>query len=84
MGVARQANVLARAKKSPRLRLDELVTQSEAAEIRGVTVAAITELVRRKRLRVVERFGLKLLFRKEVEEFAKQAPGPKALKRKRA
>ena len=82
MAVKRQANILARAKKSPRL--EDLITQSEAAAIRNVSVAAINELAQRKRLQVVERFGRKLLYRSEVESFEKQAPGPKARKRMRA
>lgn len=82
MAIKRQGNILARPKTSPRL--DDLITQSEAAAIRNVSVAAINELVQRKRLQVVERFGRKLLYRHEVESFVKQAPGPKALKRKRA
>lgn len=45
---------------------DDLITQTEAAELRNSTVAAINELVRRGRLRSVERFGKTLVFRSDV------------------
>lgn len=53
------------------------MTQAEAAAHRKVTLAAINELVQRKRLRVVEMFGRRLLIRAEVEGFAKLKTGPK-------
>jgi hypothetical protein len=56
---------------------NELMTQAEAAKARGVTLASINELVQRKRLRVVEMFGKKLVYRSEVEGFAKLKSGPK-------
>jgi hypothetical protein len=57
---------------------EDLITQAEAAKVRGVTLASINELVQRGRLRVVELFGRKLLYRAEVESFRKLKTGPKA------
>jgi excisionase family DNA binding protein len=47
----------------------ELITQTEAAELRGVTVAAINELIKRGRLKAVEMYGRSLVYRSEVEAF---------------
>jgi excisionase family DNA binding protein len=66
---------------------EDLITQAEAARLRGVSLASINELVQRGRLRVVELFGRKLLYRAEVESFRKLKTGPKARRpptRKRA
>jgi hypothetical protein len=63
-------------KKSPDL--SELITPTQAARIRGVTRAAITSLIRRRRLRTVEIAGRPFLRRSEVENFAPEKPGPKA------
>jgi hypothetical protein len=61
----------------------DLVTQAEAAEIRGVSRAAITDLVKRGRLRTVELFGKKLVYRSEIENFAPEYKGwPKGKPRK--
>jgi excisionase family DNA binding protein len=49
--------------------LDKMVTQAEAAEIRGVSVQAINYLVKNGRLRSVKVAGRVLLFRDEVEKF---------------
>jgi hypothetical protein len=56
---------------------DELITQSEAAQLREVTVAAISALVQRGRLRSVERFGKLLVYRSEVLAFEREKPGRK-------
>lgn len=56
---------------------EDLITQAEAAKLRGVSLASINELVQRGRLRVVELFGRKLLYRAEVESFRKLKTGPK-------
>lgn len=56
---------------------DELITQSEAAQLREVTVAAISALVQRGRLRSVERFGKVLVYRGEVMAFEREKPGRK-------
>ena len=57
--------------------MDDLITQSEAARIRGISLPSINELVRRGRLRSKEVFGKKLVYRSEVEAFEKEKPGPK-------
>jgi hypothetical protein len=53
---------------------DDWITQTEAANLRGVTVAAITQLVRRGRLRTVERYGRALVSLSEVQAF-EPSPG---------
>lgn len=55
----------------------DLITIAEAARLRGVSRSAISELVRRGRLRSIEMFGRVLVYRSEVESFQKQKPGPK-------
>lgn len=52
--------------QSANAELDDLITQSEAAELRGSNVPAINELVRRGRLRSLKRFGKTLVYRSEV------------------
>jgi hypothetical protein len=37
--------------------MGKLITQAEAAKLRGVTVAAINYLVKMKRIRTVEKYG---------------------------
>ena len=59
----------------------DLITISEAAEIRGASVSAISHLVRRGRLRSVERFGKTLVYRSDVQEFEPDKPGPKTEKK---
>lgn len=61
----------------------DLITQAEAARIRGVTPASIAELVTRGRLRHVQMFGKRLVFRSEVEAFEREHKGwPKGKPRK--
>lgn len=55
--------------------LDGLITQAEAARLRGVTPVAILDLIRRGRLRAVEIAGLKLLRRSDVENFERKPGG---------
>jgi hypothetical protein len=55
----------------------DLITQKEAALIRGATTAAIGDLIKRGRLKTVELFGKRLVYRSEVENFAKERSGPK-------
>ncbi len=57
-----------------------LITVTEAAELRGVSRAAIHELVQRGRLRCERMFGRVLLYRSEVLLFEKDKPGPKTEK----
>ena len=55
--------------------LSELVSQREAAEMRGVTVQAIHFLVQRGRFTTVEVSGKKFLLRKEVEAYMPDVGG---------
>jgi hypothetical protein len=50
-----------------------LISQAKAAEMCGMTRAAIHDLVRRQRLRSVEVEGRDLVYLKEVEAFEKEA-----------
>ena len=60
--------------------LEDLVTQAEAARIRGVSREAIYGLVGRGKLRVVEIGGQKFVRRSEVESYEPQAGGRPASK----
>jgi len=55
----------------------DLISQAEAARIRGVSRAAIRDLIRRERLRSVSIGGRELVYRSEVEAFQKDKPGPR-------
>ena len=57
--------------------MSDFVTVTEAASMRGVSRAAMHELVQRGRLRSIRMFGRVLLYRSEVEAFEKDKPGPK-------
>ena len=57
--------------------VSDLMTVAEAASLRGVSRAAIYELIQRGRLRSVSMFGRVLLYRSEVLTFEKEKPGPK-------
>jgi excisionase family DNA binding protein len=52
---------------------DELITQTQAAEMRGVSVQAISGLVKRGKLKTVMIGRRRFLLRSEVEKFK---PGP--------
>jgi len=58
--------------------LEDLISQAEAARMRGVNRAAIRDLIRRGRLRTVTVAGRELVIRSEIEKFEKQKPGPKS------
>jgi excisionase family DNA binding protein len=62
------------------MNLDDLISQADAAELRGVSRASVNELVKRGRLRTVEIGGKIFLYRSEVEKFEPQPGGrpPKA------
>ena len=65
--------------------LNDLISQAEAAGIRGVSRASINELVKRGRLRTVEIGRKTFLYRSEVLNFEPQVggrPSKKAGKRK--
>jgi excisionase family DNA binding protein len=67
-------------KKTEKSRIVDMsmfVTIAEAAELRGVSRAAIHELVQRGRLSSERMLGRVLLYRSEVESFEKDKPGPK-------
>jgi excisionase family DNA binding protein len=53
----------------------DLITQAEAARIRGVTREAIYDLVARGKLTVTEIGGQKFLKRSEVENYKPQTAG---------
>jgi excisionase family DNA binding protein len=55
----------------------DLITVRQAARLRGVTPRAIYELIQRGRLIAVERYGLTLVHKKEVESFEPLPPGRK-------
>jgi excisionase family DNA binding protein len=55
--------------------LSDLITQAEAARIRGVSRTAIAGLIARGNLSVVEIGGQKFLKRSEVENYQPQAAG---------
>lgn len=46
--------------------MNDLITQTEAAELRRVSLRSINNLIRRGRLRSVEQFGKTLVYRSEV------------------
>ena len=71
----RQGNYFMKKKeKSVIDNIDDLITVTEAAELRGVWRAALHELVKRGRLRAEKKFGRVLLYRDEVAEFEKSRP----------
>ena len=51
---------------------DDLISQKEAAELRQVSRSAISDLVKRNRLEVIEVGGKKFLSKKEVLAFEGQ------------
>jgi excisionase family DNA binding protein len=53
----------------------DLISQAEAARLRGVTRAAIQDLVRRGRIRSVEVGGRALVYRSEIVNYEQGAPG---------
>lgn len=53
----------------------DLISQAEAARLRGVTRAAIQDLVRRGKIRSVEIGGRSLVYRSEVVGYEKGEPG---------
>jgi Helix-turn-helix domain len=58
--------------------MSDLISQAEAARIRGVSRAAIRDLIRRGRLRSFNLAGRELVYRSEIESFEKETPGPKS------
>jgi hypothetical protein len=55
---------------------EDLITQAEAARLRGVTRSAITYLITQGRLQTYERYGMRFVSRREVESYEPLRPGP--------
>lgn len=55
--------------------MGDLISQAEAARLRGVTRAAIQDLVRRGRIRSVNVGGRSLVYRSDIESYEKGEPG---------
>ncbi|MBD0369781.1 MAG: helix-turn-helix domain-containing protein [Pyrinomonadaceae bacterium] len=55
--------------------MSDLISQAEAARLRGVTRAAIQDLVRRGRIRSVNVGGRSLVYRSEIESYEQGQPG---------
>ena len=62
-------------KTSAEKMLGDLISQAEAARLRGVTRAAIVDLIKRKKITAVEVGGRKLVYRSEVVSYEKGAAG---------
>jgi excisionase family DNA binding protein len=60
---------------------EEWITQKQAAELRGVALPSITELVSRGRLRSKIVYGRRLVNRSDVENFTRAKPTKKAVKK---
>jgi len=60
-------------------KLNDLISQAEAARIRGVSRQAISSLVQRGKISGYEIAGRVLVSRKEVENFERGPSGPKPL-----
>jgi len=55
--------------------LSDLISQAEAARIRGVTRAAIADLIKRGKLKSVDLAGRQLVYRSEIEAYEPGEPG---------
>jgi excisionase family DNA binding protein len=62
--------------------MTDLISQAQAAELRGVSRSAIADLVKRGRLRSVEIGGRSLVYRSDVEAFESKQGWPKGKPRK--
>jgi hypothetical protein len=54
---------------------DDFITQAEAARLRGVSRAAISDPIKRGKLKVFRKFGLPLLSRRAVLKYQPEAGG---------
>jgi len=61
-----------------------MISQADAARIRGVTPQAIAHLIRAGKLRTVTVAGRRLVFRSEVENFKPDVGGRPATKKSKA
>jgi excisionase family DNA binding protein len=66
----------------PTNELSDLITQAEAARLRGVSREAIYGLVARRKLSIVEIGGQKFVRRSEVESYTPEVGGRPPLKSK--
>ena len=57
------------------VKLQDLISQKEAAEIRGVSIQAIDYLIKAGRLKGLKVGGKTFVIRKEVEEFKPKRTG---------
>jgi hypothetical protein len=57
------------------INLRDLITRTQAAELRGVSRAAIADLIKRGRLHPIDIAGRAFLSRREVESFAPELGG---------
>jgi excisionase family DNA binding protein len=55
--------------------VEDLISQAEAARLRGVTRAAIQDLVRRGRIRSINVGGRSLVYRSEIVNYEQGEPG---------
>jgi excisionase family DNA binding protein len=51
---------------------DDLITQSEAAQLKGADISTVGQWVRRGRIRSFEKYGRRLVSRSEVEAYNPQ------------
>jgi excisionase family DNA binding protein len=57
------------------IKLEDLISQKEAAEMRGVTIQAIDYLIKKERLRGIRVGGRTLVLREEVARYKPGRPG---------
>ena len=55
--------------------MSDLISQAEAARLRGVTRAAISDLIKRDKLRSVNVAGRALVYRSEILNYEQGEPG---------
>ncbi|MDT7779681.1 MAG: hypothetical protein QOC99_2193, partial [Acidobacteriota bacterium] len=63
-------------KTKPTEQESKLISQAEAAKLRGVSRAAIRDLIRRGRINSVSFGGREMVYRNEVLSFENSKPGP--------
>ena len=63
---------------------NDLIRQSSAARLRGVSPAAIADLISRGRLKTYNVAGVPFVSRSEVMNLERQTPGPKPGGKKKA
>jgi hypothetical protein len=62
---------------------NDLMRQADAARLRGVSPAAIADLISRSRLKTYNVAGVQFVSRREVLNLERQTPGPKPRTKKR-